>query len=100
MKTPSPEFTLFSHSVPNDTFYNMVMLGERYGGKAAERAGIVQMACGADELATLLEIRLKNDARRVVDLRPASALDAPASVRDAVAWLVDAARERVAPAAA
>ena len=50
-------------------------------------------ACGADELATLLEIRLKNDARRVVDLRPASALDAPASVRDAVAWLVDAARE-------
>ena len=57
-------------------------------------------ACGADELATLLEVRLKNDARRVVDLRPASALDAPATVRDAVAWLVDAARERVAPAAA
>ena len=34
-------------------------------------------ACGADELATLLEVRLKNDARRVVDLRPASARDAP-----------------------
>ena len=54
--------------------------------------------CGADELASLLEVRAKNTARRVVDLRRCSALE-NRGLRDAISFVVDQAREVATPLA-
>jgi enoyl-CoA hydratase/carnithine racemase len=50
IKTPSPELTLFRHSMSASAFYETVVLGKRWSGDEAAAAGIVNRSVPGDQL--------------------------------------------------
>ena len=50
IKTPSPELTLFRHSMSASAFYETCVLGKRWSGDEAEKAGIVSKSLPGAEL--------------------------------------------------
>ena len=56
IKTPSPELTLFRHSISASAFYEAVVLGKRWSGDEAAAAGIVSKSVPGEQL---LDVALK-----------------------------------------
>jgi len=50
VKTPPPEFTLFRHTMPSNTFYQSMLQAKRWVGKEAEAAGLVDKAVPGEDL--------------------------------------------------
>mmetsp|Transcript_8416 Transcript_8416/g.12705 ORF Transcript_8416/g.12705 Transcript_8416/m.12705 type:complete len:289 (-) Transcript_8416:912-1778(-) len=48
--TPLPEFTLFSHSIPNDAYYSTILEAKRWKAEEAERKGVIQKAVAPEKL--------------------------------------------------
>lgn len=47
---PPPELTLFRHDMPANAFHETVLLGRRWAGDDAFRAGVIHQACDSDKL--------------------------------------------------
>merc|ERR1719160_1425092 len=53
IRTPSPELTLFRHSISASAFYETVVLGKRWNGDEAQAAGIISKSVPGDQLLPL-----------------------------------------------